>query len=69
MTIALPRTKTTRAIDGARVWLIGRPVDLLDAWLAASGIRSGAVFVPIDRHGNPRVTPTVAASAAVALMG
>lgn len=57
MTIALPRTKTTRAIDGARVWLIGRPVELLDAWLAASGIRSGAVFVPIDRHGNPRVTP------------
>lgn len=57
MTIALPRTKTTRAVDGARVWLIGRPVELLDAWLQASGIRAGAVFVPIDRHGNPRITP------------
>ncbi|GGB61353.1 integrase [Tistrella bauzanensis] len=51
-TILLPRTKTTRAGDAARVWLIGHPVTLLDQWLSASGTRAGPVFLPITKDGR-----------------
>lgn len=29
-----------------------RPVDALDAWLAAAGITEGPIFRDVDRHGN-----------------
>jgi hypothetical protein len=34
------------------VYLTGRPVDALNAWLDAAKIDSGSVFRAIDRWGN-----------------
>ena len=50
--IRLGRTKTTDADEDAVSWLIGRPVEALDAWLKAAKIDKGAVFRAIDQWGN-----------------
>ena len=48
-TIALGRTKTTQAEEGASVTLVGRAADALAAWLEHAGITSGYVFRRADR--------------------
>ncbi len=50
--IHLGRTKTSGADQDEVVYLTGRPVEALDAWLTAAKIRSGSVFRKIDRWGN-----------------
>ncbi|WP_165222320.1 site-specific integrase [Affinirhizobium pseudoryzae] len=52
MSIHLGRTKTSGADNGEVVYLTGRPVDALNAWLKAGTIDSGSVFRAIDRWGN-----------------
>ncbi|WP_085026316.1 site-specific integrase [Ensifer aridi] len=52
MAIHLGRTKTSGADQDEVVYLTGRPVDALNAWLAAAKIESGAVFRAVDRWGN-----------------
>jgi integrase len=52
LSIHLGRTKTSGANDDEVVYLTGRPVDALNAWLAAAKIDSGSVFRAIDRWGN-----------------
>jgi integrase len=52
LSIRLGRTKTTAAEDDATVLLIGRPLEALQAWLAAAGIESGPLFRRIDQWGN-----------------
>ena len=52
MSIHLGRTKTSGADSDEVVYLTGRPVDALNAWLAAGRIDSGSVFRAIDRWGN-----------------
>ncbi|MBL0373403.1 site-specific integrase [Rhizobium sp. KVB221] len=52
LSIHLGRTKTSGAEHDEVVYLTGRPVDALNAWLAASKIDSGSVFRSIDRWGN-----------------
>lgn len=39
------------------VYLTGRPVDALNAWLAAAKIESCSVFRGIDRWGNVAIRP------------
>jgi integrase len=34
------------------VYLTGRPVDALNAWMAAARIERGSVFCKVDRWGN-----------------
>lgn len=48
----LGRTKTSDAESDEVVYLTGRPVEALDAWLAAARIETGTVFRAIDRWGN-----------------
>ncbi len=50
--IHLGRTKTSGADHDEIVYLTGRPVEALDAWLAAAQITGGSVFRKIDRWGN-----------------
>jgi integrase len=50
--IHLGRTKTSGADQDEVVYLTGRPVEALEAWLAVAHIRSGSVFRKIDRWGN-----------------
>ncbi|MBB6181824.1 tyrosine-type recombinase/integrase [Pseudorhizobium flavum] len=50
--IHLGRTKTSGADNDDVVYLTGRPVEALNAWLAAARIESGSVFRAIDRWGN-----------------
>jgi integrase len=50
--IHLGRTKTSGADHDEVVYLTGRPVEALDAWLAAAKISGGSVFRKIDRWGN-----------------
>ena len=50
--IHLGRTKTSGADHDEIVYLTGRPVEALDAWLAATRIESGSVFRKVDRWGN-----------------
>ncbi|MCL6655605.1 integrase, partial [Agrobacterium rubi] len=50
--IHLGRTKTSGADHDEIVYLTGRPVEALDAWLTAANIASGSVFRKVDRWGN-----------------
>lgn len=52
MSIHLGRTKTSGADQDEIVYLTGRPVEALKAWLAAAKIDNGSVFRAIDRWGN-----------------
>ena len=52
LSIHLGRTKTSGADGDEVVYLAGRPVDALNAWLARARIESGSVFRAIDRWGN-----------------
>jgi integrase len=52
LSIHLGRTKTSDADNDEVVYLSGRPVDALNAWLAAAKIDKGSVFRAIDRWGN-----------------
>ncbi len=52
LSIHLGRTKTSGTEHDEVVYLTGRPVDALNAWLAAARIDSGSVFRAIDRWGN-----------------
>ena len=49
MAISLGRTKTAGADDGARVLLVGPPVDALRAWLERADIAKGPIFRAIDQ--------------------
>ncbi|AOF92395.1 site-specific integrase [Sinorhizobium sp. RAC02] len=52
LAIHLGRTKTSGSEHDEVVYLTGRPVDALNAWLAACKVESGSVFRKIDRWGN-----------------
>ncbi|WP_310244421.1 site-specific integrase [Rhizobium rosettiformans] len=52
LSIHLGRTKTSGADSDEVVYLSGRPVEALNAWLAAAQIDKGSVFRAIDRWGN-----------------
>ena len=52
LSIHLGRTKNSGASQDEVVYLTGRPVEALNAWLAAAKIDSGSVFRAIDRWGN-----------------
>jgi integrase len=52
MAIRLRRTKTSSADAGESVFVVGRPVEALRAWLAFSKIDAGPVFRSIDKWGN-----------------
>lgn len=52
LSLRLGRTKTTSADDDATALLIGRPVEVLQAWLKAAAITGGPVFRRIDQWGN-----------------
>ncbi|UIK08988.1 site-specific integrase [Neorhizobium galegae] len=52
LAIHLGRTKTSGAEHEEVVYLTGRPVDALNAWLAAAKIESGSIFRKVDRWGN-----------------
>lgn len=52
LAIHLGRTKTTSGEDDEVVYLTGRPVEALNAWLAAAKIDSGSVFRGIGRWGT-----------------
>ena len=52
LAIHLGRTKTTTGEQDDIVYLTGRPVEALNAWLAAGKIESGSVFRGIGRWGT-----------------
>jgi integrase len=52
LAIHLGRTKTTSGEQDDVVYLTGRPVQALNAWLAAAKIESGSVFRRIGRWGT-----------------
>ncbi|MBY3238698.1 site-specific integrase [Rhizobium laguerreae] len=52
LAIHLGRTKTTSGEQDDIVYLTGRPVEALNAWLTAAKIESGSVFRAIGRWGN-----------------
>jgi integrase len=52
LAVHLGRTKTSNGEQDEVVYLTGRPVDALNAWLTAAKIDSGSVFRKIDRWGN-----------------
>jgi integrase len=52
LSIHLGRTKTSGADNDEVVYVTGRPVDALNAWLEAGRIDKGSVFRAIDRWGN-----------------
>jgi integrase len=52
LSIQLGRTKTSGKDDDEVVYLTGRPVEALNAWLTAAKIDTGSVFRAIDRWGN-----------------
>jgi integrase len=52
LAIHLGRTKISGTDDDEVVYLTGRPVDALIAWLTAAKIDTGSVFRAIDRWGN-----------------
>ncbi|MGO8104751.1 site-specific integrase [Rhizobium leguminosarum] len=52
LAIHLGRTKTTTGEQDDIVYLTGRPVEALNAWMAAAKIDSGSVFRAIGRWGT-----------------
>nr|WP_236773885.1 site-specific integrase [Agrobacterium tumefaciens] len=52
LAIHLGRTKTTTGDQDELVYLTGRPVEALNAWLTAAKIESGSVFRGIGRWGT-----------------
>lgn len=52
LSIHLGRTKNSGSSQDEVVYLTGRPVEALNAWLAAAKIDCGSVFRGIDRWGN-----------------
>ena len=52
LAIHLGRTKTTSGEQDDVVYLTGRPVEALNAWIAAAKIESGSVFRGIGRWGT-----------------
>ncbi|MBO9198380.1 site-specific integrase [Rhizobium sp. 16-449-1b] len=52
LAIHLSRTKTTSGEQGETVYLTGRPVEALNAWMAAAKIYKGSVFRGIGRWGT-----------------
>jgi integrase len=52
LAIHLGRTKTSGADHDEVVYLTGRPVEALNAWLSVGRISSGSIFRKIDRWGN-----------------
>lgn len=50
--VHLGRTKTTTGEQDDVVYLTGRPVEALNAWLAAAKIEQGSVFRGIGRWGT-----------------
>jgi integrase len=52
LSIHLGRTKTSGAENDEVVYLTGRPVEALNAWLTAANINKGSLFRAIDRWGN-----------------
>lgn len=52
LAIHLGRTKTSGADHDEVVYLTGRPVEALNAWMVAAGIEAGSVFRKVDRWGN-----------------
>lgn len=52
LSINLGRTKNSGAGQDEVVYLTGRPVEALNAWLAAAKIDSGSVFRGVDRWGH-----------------
>jgi integrase len=52
ISIRLGRTKTTEADADARVFLVGRPVEVLREWLSRADIAKGPVFRAIDQWGG-----------------
>ncbi|MGE7371443.1 site-specific integrase, partial [Neorhizobium sp. NPDC001467] len=50
--IHLGRTKTSGSDHDEVVYLTGRPVEALNAWIAAARIETGSVFRKVDRWGN-----------------
>ncbi|CDM59848.1 site-specific integrase [Rhizobium favelukesii] len=52
LAIHLGRTKTTSGEQDDIVYLTGRPVEALNAWMAAAKIESGSVFRAIGRWGT-----------------
>jgi integrase len=54
LAIHLGRTKTPSADHDEIVYLTGRPVGALNAWMTATGIEAGSVFRKVDRWGMCR---------------
>ena len=52
LSIHLGRTKTSGTDNDEVVYLTGRPVDALNAWLEEAKVESGSIFRAIDRWGN-----------------
>lgn len=52
LSIHLGRTKTSGSESDEIVYLTGRPVDALNAWLDVAKIEKGSIFRAIDRWGN-----------------
>jgi integrase len=52
LAIHLGRTKTSGSEHDEVVYLTGRPVEALNAWMAVAKIESGSVFRKVDRWGN-----------------
>lgn len=52
LAIHLGRTKTTTGEHDDIVYLTGRPIEALNAWMMAAKIDSGSVFRPIGRWGS-----------------
>ncbi|URK89514.1 site-specific integrase (plasmid) [Rhizobium sp. RCAM05350] len=52
LAIHLGRTKTSSGEQDDMVYLTGRPVEALNAWIAAAKIESGSVFRAIGRWGT-----------------
>ncbi|NKK60016.1 tyrosine-type recombinase/integrase [Rhizobium leguminosarum bv. viciae] len=52
LAIHLGRTKTTSGDEDDVVYLTGRPVEALNAWMVAAKIESGSVFRAIGRWGT-----------------
>jgi len=57
LAIHLGRTKTSGSEHDEVVYLTGRPVDALNAWMTAARIESGSVFRKVDRWGNVSKRP------------